>query len=212
LPLTPIAAISNAILAAPPPSFDWQGTDPDEVIGEINQDYIDEFSEINDVASVAYIICCVEWLYYFVRDNFQSEEAARYEQHILANWVWVHDLPRKSPPQFAVDKTRTAQERSVFNDAVEVALESIIDGIASVPDAETAVDAAFVTQLCEYVLPTECEFGSWKNVVVQRLKAEFPAGAMHYDVVQVSRRIFDTDVDAEKINHAADVIDPPEDG
>lgn len=202
--MIPIDAISNAVLAFPLRPFDWNGGDPDDAIGDLNEDYVDEFGQIDSVACVAYIICCSEWIYYFVRDRLGSKEAINYEQFIVANWFWVCDLPRKAPPQFYEEKTLKSQGKSVYNDAVEVALESITNGIASVPDAETAIDAAFVTQLCEYVLPRECGFGDWRDIVVQRLTEELPAGTKHYDFVQVSRRTFDTDVDLDDVDHEAD--------
>jgi hypothetical protein len=198
--MKPFPIISRSILSSSIKSFDWKGSDPDDAIGEINEEYIEEFNKISSVACVAYIISCTEWIYYFVRDNFDSVEQKNYEQCISAYWVWICELPRKMPPYFKDTENLSLQDISVYAEAVEISIESIQNGICSVPDAETSIDAAFVTQLCEYLLPNECEFSIWKDIVLNRLREKFPVDSEKYDRIRVPRSIFDTDISIIDVN------------
>jgi hypothetical protein len=192
--------VSRSLKACPPPSFVWSGDDPDDAVGEINEDYIEEFKEVNAVAAVAYIVAAVEWIYWYVRDRVSPGDAHDYEAYIAAHWVWLCTLPRRVPPPEFEPAEYAEGESSVHQDAVEFGFRSFVNGIMSVREHSSAVDAAFVTQLAEYIFPRQCGFSQWKEAVVGRLKKRFPAEGTHYDKVRVPRQIFETDVDVESID------------
>jgi hypothetical protein len=204
MPLTPLSVISRALRTCPPPAFDWQGADPDEVVGEIDEDYIEEFKQVNSIAALAYVLAAVEWIYWYVRDHIDIDDARDYEEYIVAHWVWVCDLPRKVPPAPYETRDEDLRQNPVYYDAVEIGLESVSNGIYSLPHHETAVDAAFMSQLCEYIFPRKCGFVSWRIAVVERLKRKYPATRSQYTLTRVSRRLFDTDVDMNQINEESD--------
>lgn len=204
LKLEPIPIISRAVSSSPNVSVDWKGPDPYDAIGDLNEQYLDDFKEINSVADLAYIICCSEWLYYFLYDHFEPEEATNFEQYIIGSWVWVCDLPRKLAPYYNLTAVDESRGRSANIDAVELAFDSVWEGVLSIPREETNVDATVVTQLCEYILPRDCGFKQWREVILQRLKEKFPSGEKNPSLIQISRRIFDTDVSLDDIVHEAD--------
>lgn len=198
--MTALPIITRSVLRFPHISFDWKGADPDSAIGEINEDYIDEFNKINSLSCVAYIVACSEWIYYFIENNFTQQDKLNYQQCLSAYWVWICELPRKIPPCLNETDTLSPSNTIIYKEAIEIAIESIQNGIYSVADYETSVDAAFVTQLCEYILPKECEFIVWKKEVIDRLKIVFPANQEHYDKIKVPRSMFNTDTKLENIN------------
>lgn len=190
--LPPLAVVQRALQRLPPASFDWGEADLDDVIGDISEDLIAEFNKINSIAAVAYSLAAVEWIYFYVRGLLAPEDTQACEQHICAYWSWLGELPRRErPPCY---ESRQLETRSAYNDAVEIGLETVTDGAASAPDHETAVDAAFITQLCEYILPPQSGFTNWRIDVLERLARLFPADATHYDRVCISRRLFDGQV------------------
>jgi hypothetical protein len=201
MPLTQLPVVSRAKAQFPSISIRWKGSDVDDSIGEINKAYIGKFSQISSVAAIAYGVACVEWIYWLVHDRLSSADSVDYAQYLMATWVWECGLPRKVPPDVYENENTSAEQRSVFNQAVEAGLGSLSDGIASVPDNETAVDAAFITQLCEYVLPFACGYDEWRSIVLDRLTTKFPADKRHYDDVRVARRLFDTDVALDDIDN-----------
>ena len=202
--IVPIPIISRAVSSSPPASLDWKGPDPNDAIDDLNEQYCDDFKEINSVAALAYIICCSEWLYYFFHDHLEPAEAANFEQYIIANWVWVCDLPRKLPPYYDLTVVKESRGRPVSIVTVEIALDSIWEGILCIPREETYIESAVVTQLCEYMLPRDCGFKQWRGAILERLRGIFPSGEKHHDLVRISRRFFDTDVDLDDIDHEAD--------
>jgi hypothetical protein len=204
MPLEPLSTMSRTLRKCPPPSFDWKGGDPDEAVGEINEGYIEAFKQVNAVADVGYVVAAVEWIYWYVRDRLDPEDAADYQQYIVAHWFWLCDLPRKVPPAAYRRRSKKPPRDAVCNEALMVGLETISNSIMSVRDDETAVDAAFMSQLCEYIFPKECGFNAWRIAVLDRLIKRFPADREHYDTVRVSRRFFDIDIDLSQIDDAAE--------
>ncbi|MFO1120398.1 MAG: hypothetical protein U1E38_10015 [Rhodospirillales bacterium] len=201
MPLAPYPVIVRDLSRCGPASFTWNGLDPDDAVGDINEEYLERFRAVNSLACVGYVIACTEWIFWFVRERLMPSDANDYEQYIQAHWVWICELPRKVPPQ-AYESARKQVAFSPYNDAVELGLESITNGIASVPDAETGVDAVFMSQLCEYTLPENCGYISWREEIVSRLTRAFPFSS--YRDLRVSRRIFDTDIDANTVDHEKD--------
>lgn len=204
LKFIPIPAITRSISIAPPLSVDWQSLEPYDAIGDLNEQYLDDFKEINSVAAVAYINCCSEWLYGFLHPHFKQAEAAIFEQFIMAEWVWLCDLPRKLPPYYDSEALELSLGEPANVIAVELLFDAIWEGTLSIPAQETYINACFATQVCDYVLPRDCGFRQWRAIILQRLREKFPAGKKNPDLIQVSRRIFDTDVDVADIDPAAD--------
>ncbi len=202
--LEPIPIISRALSSSPPVSVDWKGLDPYDAIGDLNEQYLDDFKEINSIAALAYITCCSEWLYYFLHDNFKSAEAAILEQFIFSEWVWLCDLPRKLPPYYDSEALELSLSDPANIIAVELLFDSIWDGTMSIPNQDTFVSACFATQVCDYVLPSSCGFKQWREAILQRLKEKFPFGEKNPSFIQISRRIFDTDVGLDDIDHKID--------
>ena len=202
--LAPIPIIYRAVSNSLPISVDWKGLEPDDAIGEPNEQYLDDFKGINGVAALAYIICCSEWLFYFLCHHFKPEEANNFEKFIIASWVWVCELPRKLPPYYDLTVVEVSQSRPENAVAVEFVISSIWEGTLSLADDETFFDAALATQICEYVLPHDCGFRQWREVMLKRLIDRFPSGEKDTGLVQVSRRFFDTDIDIDDIDHEAD--------
>jgi hypothetical protein len=204
MPLKPLAVVARALETCPPPSFDWgDEEDADSAIGEINEDYTEEFREINPTAALAYVLAANEWIYWYVREHLDPEDARDYYEYLAAHWVWICQVPRKVPPGPYEMRDDSNPPNPVFDMAMFSAIECVANGIYSLPDDATAVDAAYVTQLCEYVFPKECRFDEWRTAVFERLKNHFPTGAESYKRVRIPRRLFDTD--------AKDDIDPAAD-
>ncbi len=210
--LVPIPVILGAVLNSSPVSVDWKGLEPYDVIGDLNKQYLNDFKEINSIAALAYIICCSEWLYYFLHDHFKPEEATNFEQFIIASWVWVCDLPRKLPPYYDLTVVEVSQNRPANIVAVEFAINSIWEGIMCIPDEETNIEACVVTQMCDYVLPSDCGFKQWREEILQRLRKKFVSGEQQSDLVKVSRRFFNTDINVDDVDHEADCISLLSDG
>jgi hypothetical protein len=188
----PLAVVQHALRRLPPASFDWGEADLDDLIGTINEDLIAELKQINSIAAVAYTLAAAEWIYFYVRGRLAPEDAQACKQHICAYWSWLAESPRRErPPCYESQQSET---RSAYNDAVEIALETVTNGAASAPVHETAVDAAFITQLCEYILPRQSGFTNWRIDTLERLASLFPADATHYDRVRISRHLFDGQV------------------
>lgn len=199
--LVPIPAITRAASNSPAPQF----SNPVDVVeGELEEPYLNEFGQIHSVANLAYLVCCAEWLFFFLRDRFKKKAATHFEHYLEAFWVWLADVPRKLPPYY--DLGVAEQERAGSADivAVELALDSIWEGVMSIPDGETHINATMTTQLCDHVLPETCGFDQWRVAVVQRLAAAFPPDNKDHELIQVSRRLFDTDIDPGDVDHEAD--------
>jgi hypothetical protein len=204
--LIPIPIISHTVSSSPPVSVDWKGFEPYGAIGDLNEQYLDDFKEINSVAAVAYINCCSEWLYYFLHHCFKPAEVAIFEQFMIAEWVWLCDLPRKLPPYYDSEALELSLSEPANITAVELLFDSIWDATSSVPTQESFINACFATQVCDYVLPRDCEFTKWRKVILQRLREKFPANKMNPNLIQVSRRIFDTDVNLDDIDNETDCM------
>ena len=204
--IVPFPFISRMVSILPPVSVDWKGLEADDAIGDLNEQYLDDFKEMNNVAALAYIICCSEWLYCFLHDHFKPAEATNFEQFIIANWVWVCDLPRKFPPEYDLTIVEVSQIRPANAVAVEFAISSIWDGIMCIADEATNIPACVATQICDYVLPRDCGFVQWREEMLQRLKKQFPPGEKHPDLVRISRRFFDTEIDVDDVDHEADCV------
>ena len=202
--LIPIPAISRSVSSSPPVSVDWKGLEPDAAIGDLNEQYLDEFQEINSVASLAYIVCCAEWLYFFLRHHFKPAESSNFDQFIIANWVWLCELPRKLAPYYDLGVVEVIDRRPENAVAVEYAISTIWDGVMCIPNEETFIQAGLATQICEFVLPPDSEFSTWRKDILLRLKKEFPAGGRPNDQVQVSRNLFDLDSELKDVDHKAD--------
>lgn len=201
--LEPIPIIARAVSSSPPVSLDWGG-DPYDAIGDLNEQYLNDFKEINSIAALGYITCCSEWLYYFLRDHFKSAEATILEQFIFAEWVWLCDLPRKLPPYYDSEALELSLSNPANIIAVELLFDSIWDGTMAIKNQDTFVNACFATQVCDYALPPNCGFKQWRKVILQRLKEKFPFGEKDPNLTQISRRIFNTAVDLNEIDHEAE--------
>ena len=159
MPLEPLLVVSRSLKTCPPPSFDWNGgEDADDAVGEINDDYIELFKQVNAVAAVAYVLTTTEWIYWYVRDRLDVDDAHDFEQFIVAHWFWICDLPRKVPPPVYRRRNRQPPKDPICTGAMRSALDSISDGIMSVRDHNTDINAAFMSQLCEYIFPRQCGF------------------------------------------------------
>jgi hypothetical protein len=200
--LTPFPLIVRAVSTNPPPSFAWDG-EPDTTIKEISEEYVEAFERLNPIAAVAFTLCCVEWIHWFVRPHLDSESAMDYEQYLMALWVWECGLPRKAPPDPYFNENPAAAQPTVFMQAVELGLDTVIDCITGFPDDESAGPAAVITHLCEYVLPEGSGFDTWRQKVFGWLLHRFPAGAQPPANVRVAREWFDTDLDPDALNNDA---------
>lgn len=57
--------------------------------------------------------------------------------------------------------------------AVEFAISTFWDGISATPNGDAFVSAGMITQICEYCLPKESDFLSWKDAAGARLVQYF---------------------------------------
>lgn len=127
----------------------WDGRSVDDVIGELRQDLIDQFAAISPIAAVGFMVAAASKLVTDFADQLSQTEQDDYNNFLQQHWTWLATTPRPPRPDDYLhpdDRDQTA-----YTLAVETVLDSITDGIESAPDGETAIDAAFVTQLLEYV-------------------------------------------------------------
>lgn len=190
--LNPLPVIARAMSRFPDLSFQWTGEDADDTVGEIDDELQEVFDAIDSVAVVGYLLCTAEWLLCMLQGKLDEAIVKDCADFIDAHWVWTAELPRRIPPAPYVAKLGPGA-RSVYSDAIEVGLESITNGIASVRHHETGVDAAFMAQLCEYILPDETGFPAWHRAVCEKLRHDFAADATSYDKTCIVRSYFDTD-------------------
>ncbi|SAK50751.1 hypothetical protein [Caballeronia ptereochthonis] len=202
--MKPLSVMSRTIATWPAPSFNWgEGEDADDAIGEVNDEYVEQFDRVNSMAAQAYVLATVEWIYWYVRDHLTPEDARDYEEYIEGHWVWICTLPRQVPPPPYDPEGDETTLRQVCNDAILTGLDRISGGIYSLKYHETAVDAAYLTQLCEYIFPEKHAFHEWRVKVLDRLQRYFPDDAVSFKKTTVCRSIFDTDLPAASIDQAA---------
>jgi hypothetical protein len=149
----------------------WDGRSVDDDIGELRQDLIDQFAAINPIATVGFMVAAASRLVIDFADQLSQTEQDDYNNFLQEHWAWLATIPRPPRPDDYLhpdDRDQTA-----YTLAVETVLESITDGIASVPDGETAIDAAFVTQLLEYV-GDPAQVTRWREDLLGHLVETFP--------------------------------------
>ena len=176
---------------------DWGGQEPDDAIGELNEQYLTTFDQVEQIALTPYMLICIEWLYLLLRGGMREQEKRNFEEYIFATWGWWYSKDKFLPPYYNLEDTYKNTTNAI---AVEFVISTFWDGIMAVPGDDVLVSAGMITQICEYCLPKESGFHLWKDVAGARLIQYFPRKQAINDKARtIPKKFFELEVDPNTI-------------
>lgn len=168
---------------------EWSDLDPEELVGEPDEDTLALLSKVSNRGVTAFAIGCAEWVVYRLSNYFSDRTAYDF---LESCWVLV-----MGNEDVQLEELEESEWKGPIRGAIDLVLLAITDAWNVSEDGSAEPEGAFAAKIALHILENPSQFMEWQEKVLQRLVKYCPWEERNPDGPPVPREILDPSIDLD---------------